>query len=289
MLVEPTSREADERMLLVGAMWRAVQHYAHAIATRAELLSELRRAHRLGRPLPRRSAWGVLKEPSRFEDRVRLLRFLDPSESVLVIDVGGNNGSWCELTRELFPNNKVLAFEPLADAYVQYHERFRGILDVSVFNTALSDHVNEAQMGVARDSAHSSLHSYHTRQESSLPGAKIVGEQTVPLDTLDNYLHHWSEWDHPGFLKIDVQRHEVEVLRGSAKSLAKCDVVLIECSFADEYQEVVPSFAEVTQILSEHALYPVVFKDFERALSPYGWERDVVFVKRELMDHIWGW
>jgi len=39
------------------------------------------------------------------------------------------------------------------------------------------------------------------------------------------------------------------------------DVAIIECSFANEYEGIPPSFASVTQKLAAAGLYPVIFQD----------------------------
>jgi hypothetical protein len=40
-------------------------------------------------------------------------------------------------------------------------------------------------------------------------------------------------------------------------------------------------------LLSECGLYPIVFQDYGRVVSNYAFERDVLFVKRELLSKIW--
>ena len=110
--------------------------------------------------------------------------------------------------------------------------------------------------------------------------------------TLQQDIHHFwqSQRNTPAVrLKVDVQGHEVEVLKGATKSLDHIDVVLLECSFAEEYKNTLPSFAHASSLLLDHGLYPVIFRDYWRRLSPYAWERDVIFVKRRLIDALWGW
>jgi hypothetical protein len=89
------------------------------------------------------------------------------------------------------------------------------------------------------------------------------------------------------FVKIDVQGFEVEVIRGGLNTLKMAEVVLLECSFANEYTGKEPSFAPICSMLKDCDLYPIVFQDFRRSLSNYAFERDVIFVKRDLLDNIW--
>lgn len=50
-----------------------------------------------------------------------------------------------------------------------------------------------------------------------------------------------------------------------------------------------PSFSAVTCRLEEAGLYPIIFQDFGRTISPYAFERDVIYVKRSLPNNIFGY
>jgi len=66
-------------------------------------------------------------------------------------------------------------------------------------------------------------------------------------------------------------------------------LALCELSFTTEYQDLDPSFSLATKLFHDSGLFPIIFQDYGRTLSPYSWERDVIFVKKELLNNIWGW
>ena len=87
-------------------------------------------------------------------------------------------------------------------------------------------------------------------------------------------------------LKIDVQGLEVEVLKGATNSLKLFDLIIIECSFIKEYLHSEPSFSDIVELLKKHDLYPVIFQNYGKLISSYAIERDVIFVKKHLLDKI---
>jgi hypothetical protein len=109
--------------------------------------------------------------------------------------------------------------------------------------------------------------------------------EKTPCKRLDGFAFDRS--DARLFVKIDVQGFEIEVIRGALNTLKTAELVLVECSFADEYAEKEPSFAPICAMLRDCDLYPIVFQDFGRSLSNYAFERDVLFVKRERLGKIW--
>ncbi|MGE5490048.1 MAG: FkbM family methyltransferase [Actinomycetota bacterium] len=267
-------------------MFRLIQHYAHAAERRASLVCELGRAARLGKTLPARITGRVLRQPHAYEDKILLLRLLDPSAENLLIDVGGNTGYWCESFLEFFPKSRVVAFEPLEPEFEAYRRRFKNASGITVHNVGLSDRSEVAPMHVADNSAHSSLHRHVNGV--SVPLAESGGGRDVRLETLDSF-RLGSLPAARKLLKIDVQGHELNVLRGATETLPHIDVALVECSFLPQYEGVVPSFAQVTALLREFDIYPVMFRDYGVSLGPHAWERDVIFCRQELLDLVWGW
>lgn len=267
-------------------MFRYIQHYAHAIELRASLVCELQRALRSGKRLPPHMVRRVWRQPHDCDDKILLLRLLEPEAENLLIDVGGNTGYWCASFLEFFPRSKVVAFEPLSREFDAYRQRFEDRDNVVVHNVGLSDREGVANLHVARCSAHSSLHEYTAVQPAL--HVDFDGMEQVRLATLDSY----SLAEVPAamkFLKVDVQGHEMSVLHGAAGTLPHVDVVLVECSFLPEYENAAPSFAQVAAFLSAFDIYPAMFRNYGMALGPHAWERDVIFCKKQLLAGIWGW
>jgi FkbM family methyltransferase len=146
-------------------------------------------------------------------------RLIDPGE--LVVDVGANIGHMTSImAMRAGPTGKVLAFEPhpVLFSELQYNiglwTQNPKTAQIVAQNLALSDNVGTAQLMVPP-----SFEENHG--VSSLAGATQVASNghsiDVRLTTLDTVL---GEGKKIGFLKIDVEGHELEVLIGAQALLA---------------------------------------------------------------------
>jgi FkbM family methyltransferase len=182
-----------------------------------------------------------------------------------LIDVGGNVGDWASDFRLFFPNSDIVAFEPDPRAYAAYAARFRSAPRVTVHNFALSDVKGEAMFRMAEESVYSSLEAYASTQDER--NIRLAEACTVPLAPLDSVAIDLTGYG-TIVLKIDVQGHEIEVLRGTAEALRMVDVLIGELAFAGEYEGKPPSFAAVCGLLNEAGLFPAVFQCYSRLLGP---------------------
>lgn len=265
---------------MLGRVW----HYARAVERRLFLVLELRRLAAAGKPVPaalRRLAW---KHPSEAEDWVNLLGFLDPRARTTLLDVGANVGRFAADFLAVFPDTRAYCVEPTAGPFQAIQDRFRGDGRVTALRCAASDADGTARMTLATDSTYSTLNPY-TADGALGRGFVPLGEEEVPLRRLDGL-----GLDLAGtqvVLKLDVQGHELPALRGATGLLEQVDAVLAELSFANQYEGQPPSFSAVAALLAGHDLFPVVFQDYGFIGCTYAFERDVLFVRRGLLDKVW--
>ena len=104
--------------------------------------------------------------------------------------------------------------------------------------------------------------------------------EIMKLDDLDFKFHNQS------VLKIDVQGFELEVLKGALNSLKIFDLIIIECSFVKEYIDSEPTFSDIVVLLKKINFYPIIFQHYGKTLSSHPFERDVIFVKKNLLNKI---
>jgi len=185
---------------------------------------------------------GPIPEDSRWRLRLRLLyrayRYRwknDPAEIAFVraqvrpgmvaIDVGAHKGGYTYwLARGVGPTGRVYAFEPQP----QLARNLRRSFDpapVTVENAGVSDHEGIMPLHIPTDGRPS-------------PGASLEATSTatghsleVRVITLDHYLGDLpGRGQAVGFLKCDVEGHELHVFRGAAQMLRRDQpVLLFEC------------------------------------------------------------
>jgi hypothetical protein len=140
------------------------------------------------------------------------------------------------------------------------------------------------QMLVGDDTAYASIHVYSKEVHTQVGPIRSIAVSTIKLDDLQI-----PNDDRLLVLKIDVQGHDVEVLRTGPALLEAVQVAIIEVPFVKEYEDRLPSFAECLSLCQQADLYPVMFHEAGRGPSPYPIEQNVVFVKSAMLSNILGY
>ena len=141
-----------------------------------------------------------------------------------VVDVGANKGLWTAAALAAFPDAHVHAFEPSDALQEGLRARYGAEPRVTLNDVALA-----AEPGTATlhsDVPGSGLASLTARNLEHV-GVSMDHEQQVVVTTLDAYVAERGI-DRVDVLKIDVEGHELDVLRGSERTLAGTSVVQFE-------------------------------------------------------------
>lgn len=137
-----------------------------------------------------------------------------------LIDVGGFKGHWSLFFLNNFLIKKINIFEPGVINIGSIRRRLSKKENVKIHNLGLSDKIEERMFYEYSLRDHNSV--YKTKNSD----AKLMDQYTVKLTTLDNVLSHKEIYD---VLKIDVEGHECNVLKGAQKILPNVKFIEIEC------------------------------------------------------------
>lgn len=150
------------------------------------------------------------------------------------VDIGANRGQFSLFLTEAFPNARVYAFEPLAEAAARFQALFASGSHVTLYQVAIGPIESTATIHVSRRDDSSSLLPITSLQEALFPGTGLKETQTIAVAPLDNFLTRDSVRP-PALLKLDVQGYELEALKGCDTLLDRFAHVYAECSFLELY------------------------------------------------------
>jgi len=144
--------------------------------------------------------------PPQYQDDVRDMAYKYVEDFDLAIDVGANVGLWAKPLTQKF--KKVIAFEPMEQVY-KCLEKNTENLPVEIHKFALGNTNSKVEMQWDPINTGNS----HITE---------IGSGTIEIKKLD-------ELDLPkfGMLKIDCERHELQVLQGAKETILKYKPIII--------------------------------------------------------------
>ena len=214
----------------------------------------------------------VRRERRMGERELHLVPLLADRQRVSV-DAGANRGVWTEVLRR--HSRGVCAFEPNPKMYAELRRCAHP--DVRTFQYALSDRGGEADLLVPQNDKGFS------NQGASLSRARIGAGRfralTVEMRRLDDF-----DLGDVGFLKVDVEGHELAALQGARETLRRCRPTLV-VEIEERYHErgIAALLAEVCELgyqafaLHRGTLRPAALLDLAACHSRPASRADYVF------------
>lgn len=250
------------------AMFAAMQESRGDLPGQLQFCDELRRvsAERLG--LGTGAAFDASGEAGALKFVVKNL----PGAQV-VFDVGANRGEYACLLAEVFPNSTVYAFEPSPATFAQMQEKTAGLKQVRAFNCGLSN--AEGEMQLFSNAEGSGLASVHQRRLDHF-GIRFDKSETVRMRTVDGFCEEQGI-DRIDLLKLDVEGHELEVLKGAEKRLNSDRIWAIQFEFGGCNIDSRTFFQDFYYLLSERYYICRILREGLFVVDRYK-EADEVFI-----------
>ena len=139
----------------------------------------------------------------------------------IVFDVGANVGSYTILGSVLVgQEGKVMAFEPVPEniKFLKNHIVLNKLMNVEVFETAVTDYCGTAKFNVSADRVLGSI--------------SENGNITVTATTLDKIVQ--EKGVSPDCIKIDVEGGEAAVLEGARRVLRECRPIVFVATHSQD-------------------------------------------------------
>ena len=144
--------------------------------------------------------------PAEYQDDVRDEAYKYVTDFNIAVDVGANVGLWAKPLTQKF--NRVIAYEPLEQVY-----------------SCLERNVNRAKVDINKFALGSTNNKVDMVYDHINTGGSYVSE--VGTGTID--IKRMDDLNLPkfGLLKIDCERHELEVLKGAMDTILKYKPIIV--------------------------------------------------------------
>ena len=193
------------------------------------------------------------------------MRSKKPEEAIVVFDIGANVGDWTIMAANIFERATIYSFEPIPSTFSILSKNVIDYGLVVPSNIALGSRRCCLEMyDYSNNSASQRASIYQealTMRASGVGSVKLqVQATTVDLFTLEHRV------DHISFMKIDVEGHEFEVLRGASDLIKNGRVDFIQFEFNEMNVLSRVFMQDMIKILNGYKLYRI----FQDGLLPIG-------------------
>ncbi len=148
-----------------------------------------------------------------FDIEAKLLRSIGVRPSVM-LDIGANTGIYSAILEDMVGSENLCIFEPLPHLHHYLKQRFK---KAQVFDFALSDKEGKQSIRVPyiNGKRFDTRATFNSHTEPDQTGFDEIEVQFFPLDCIAKKAHFRSI----GFMKIDVEGHELDVLNGATETI----------------------------------------------------------------------
>ena len=199
---------------------------------------------------------------------LRLLRKLG-LQPAFALDIGAYHGDWTVHFKSIFPDAKVLMFEPQESKASMLRAIAKRYQDSVLLETCLLGRTDNEIVTFYEMETGSSIYA-----ESSSYARTAVSKPLRALDALLVAQH----LPLPDFIKMDVQGYEMEVLLGAEKALANANAVLIEVSLLP-INKGCPLIKDIMDFFDARGFTLMDVTGISRRNDGVLWQMDVIFLR----------
>ncbi len=223
----------------------------------------------------------------------RLVSRYVSSVKPIMFDVGANVGNYSVMLAEIFPTARIISFEPNRQPHsflIKAAEKFQN--RICPIRCGLGSTKDSSKILYCFSKPeHSSLGSVHKGMLELFEVNDVIEEIPFTIDTTDHYCLE-NGITHIDFMKIDVEGHELDVLKGAQLMLNSGAIKVIQFEF-NEFNVFARVFMkDYFDILFSYNLYRIL----PEGLLPLGsyqtfYEifkyQNILAIRKEIDEKIW--
>ncbi len=176
-------------------------------------------------------------------------------EHPVIIEAGAHIGRDTLKMATLWPDATIYAFEPVPELFIQLKERTKEQPNVHCFQLALSDTTGPATLHVSSGAS--------TAASSLLePLQYVIERPNVLFHPISIQAITFDQWAYEAgvakadFLWLDMQGHELSVLKAASQILPTVKAILIEASLTERFKGN-PLYDEIIDWLETQGFKPI--------------------------------
>jgi len=154
-----------------------------------------------------------------FKNALQSLNITSPT----LIDLGGNIGLWSLAFSSAYPDSEIHILEPSSTAFEKLLTNTKTLQNISIYNLAVD--VETGTRLLYSDQPGSGMASFYERNLDHF-GIEIQNSEPVECIKIDDFIH--ENGIAPNCLKIDIEGHELSILRSVSSIGSKFRVILFE-------------------------------------------------------------
>jgi FkbM family methyltransferase len=182
----------------------------------------------------------------------------------IVFDVGANIGDWLSLAFSINPRNNFHCFEPSKPAYDRL-ARKRLPENVRLNHLGLGEADEVRELYIVDDG--SGMNSLYDRRGMDV--ARAIKKERVDITTIDGYCER-NRIAQIDFLKVDVEGHELGVLRGMSRMMERGLVHVIQFEYGGCNLDARVHLCDIWDFLEPHGFrFYKLFPEGPRRVGKY--------------------
>lgn len=180
--------------------------------------------------------------------------YLKPLDKPLVLDIGANEGRYCQLLSEANPQSQIYCFEPHPSTFKKLEQASRAFGDrITLVNKGVGEKKSTLELFDYMDNDGSSHASLYKEVIESIHQKKAVSHSVEVID-LKSFLAE-QKIEKVDLLKIDTEGNELNVLKGLGNELLNSSIKAIHFEFNEMNIISKTSFKDFFELLNAFTLY----------------------------------
>lgn len=209
---------------------------------------------------------------------IELLPFIKKIKNInTLIDVGSNKGQFVLLCIKFFPNLLIYSFEPIKEALIRQKNLLNFKNNIYFYNTGIGNK-NKIINFFITNRADSSSFLTINKSKNYNKNYYVKEKRKIKIQKLDQILNN-KKLIKPVLIKIDVQGFELEVLKGSKKTLPNIDYLLLEVSKNQMYNKQAIEL-EIINFLKKEKFIIMESSKWKKINNTEFMQRDILFKRK---------